>query len=273
MEFLSEYGVALALLLIAGAFAGLLAGLLGVGGGVVLVPAFFYIFASLGYEFEGLMQICLASSLATIIVTSALSVKSHNEKGTVLWDVLKTWAIPIGIGAFAGMIAASYLRSDMLVIIFGVLALIIAGVMGFGINWQPIKDDMPTGATRVGLASGTGFLSTLMGIGGGSIATPIMLLHGVPIHKAISTSAGFGALIAVPAVIGFLVFARYPAAPPGTIGAVNVPAVLCILVVSMFTTPIGARLTHRIDTKPLKKLFAVFLAVVALNMLRRAVFG
>ncbi|MEM9715075.1 MAG: sulfite exporter TauE/SafE family protein [Pseudomonadota bacterium] len=273
MELTSDLILALVMLLVAGAFAGLLAGLLGVGGGVVLVPAFYYIFTSLGYDFEGLMQICLASSLATIIVTSVMSVNSHNKKGTVRWDVLQTWALPVAIGAVAGMLATNVLRNDMLTIIFAVLALIIAGIMGLGVNWKPVRDEIPTGLPRAGYALGTGFLSTLMGIGGGSITTPIMMLHNVPIHKAISTSAGFGFIIAVPAVFGFLLTSTAAEAPPFTVGAVNIPAVVCILLVSVFTTPIGARLTHTIDTKPLKRLFGVFLAIVALNMMRRAIFG
>ena len=273
MEFTNDLILALVLLLIAGAFAGLLAGLLGVGGGVVLVPAFYYIFTSLGYDFEGLMQICLASSLATIIVTSVMSVNAHNKKGTVRWDVLQTWAIPVAIGAIAGMLATNVLRNDVLTIIFAVLALIIAAIMGLGVNWKPIKEDMPNGLPRAGFGLGTGFLSTLMGIGGGSIATPFMVLHSVPIHNAISTSAGFGFIIAVPAVIGFLLTGAAAEAPPLTVGAVNIPAVAIILIVSVFTTPIGANLTHKIDTKPLKRIFGIFLAVVALNMARRAIFG
>ena len=273
MELNSDLILALALLLIAGTLAGLLAGLLGVGGGVVLVPAFYHIFTSLGYEFEGLMQICLASSLATIIVTSVMSVNSHDKKGTVRWDVLQTWAVPVAIGAVAGMLATNVLRNDVLTIIFAFLALIIAGIMGIGVNWKPIKDEMPKGISRAGYGLGTGFLSTLMGIGGGSIATPIMVLHNIPVHNAISTSAGFGFIIAVPAVIGFLLTSTEAEAPPLTIGAVNIPAVVCILPVSILTTPAGAGLTHKIDTKPLKRIFGIFLAVVALNMARRAIFG
>ncbi|MEO1563973.1 MAG: sulfite exporter TauE/SafE family protein [Pseudomonadota bacterium] len=273
MEFGPDLILAITLLAIAGATAGLLAGLLGVGGGMVLVPAFFYIFTTLGFEFDGLMQVCLATSLATIIVTALLSVRSHHSHGTVEWTILKRWAIPVGIGALLGMLATGALRNDALIIIFAILALALAAVMGLGVNWKPIRSEMPRGLPRAAMGLGTGFLSTLMGIGGGSIATPIMLLHGVSIHRAISTAAGFGFLIAVPAVIGFLAIPTNPMAPPGTIGAVNIPAALAVLAVSVFTTPIGAHLTHRINTQRLKKVFAIFLALVALNMMRRAVFG
>ncbi|MEO0342227.1 MAG: sulfite exporter TauE/SafE family protein [Pseudomonadota bacterium] len=263
----------LGLLLAAGAISGLLAGLLGVGGGMVLVPAFFYIFVSLGHEFEGVMQVCLASSLATIIVTSSLSVFTHHRNGTVLWSILQSWALPVGLGAIAGMLTANSLRNDALIVIFAVLALGLSALMTFGGAFKPKEVEMPKGLKRLGFGLGTGFLSTLMGIGGGSIATPIMLVHGVSIHKAISTAAGFGFIIAVPAVAGFLLSPTSPEAPIGTIGAVNLPAVLIVLSASILTTPYGAKLTHRIDTKRLKRVFGLFLALVALNMMRRAFLG
>ncbi|MDG1068531.1 MAG: sulfite exporter TauE/SafE family protein, partial [Sulfitobacter sp.] len=125
------------MLMVIGAFAGVLAGLLGVGGGIVLVPAFFYAFQTLGYDGPQLMQMCLATSLATIIVTSVRSVLSHNKKGAVDWDILRTWAPGIVIGAVVGMFVVSGLRSTTLQGIFGVLALIVGLYMGFGrAHWR-----------------------------------------------------------------------------------------------------------------------------------------
>ncbi len=257
------------LLLVIGGFAGVLAGLLGVGGGIVLVPAFFYTFSTLGYGSDQLMQVCLATSLATIIVTSIRSVLSHNKKGAVEWGILRSWAPGIVFGAVIGVLVASGLRSTVLQGIFGVLGLIVGGYLGFGRAEWRLAEEMPKGVKRAILSPILGFLSVLMGIGGGSFGVPTMTLHGRPIHKAVATAAGFGVIIAVPSVIGFL-FVNINVAPPWTIGAVNIPAFLLIITMTMITTPYGVKIAHAMDPKPLKRVFAVFLTLVALNMLRKA---
>lgn len=267
--------IQMGLLLIAiGAFAGVLAGLLGVGGGIVLVPAFFYAFQTLGYGGDQLMQMCLATSLATIIVTSMRSVMAHNKKGAVDWDVLKSWAPGIVVGAVVGMFVVSGLRSSTLQGIFGVLALIVGLYMGFGRAEWRLGQAMPRGATRAALSPAVGFLSVLMGIGGGSFGVPLMSLYNTPIHRAVATAAGFGVVIAVPSVIGFLFVTLDPATrPPLTIGAVNLVAFVLVIAMTLITAPIGARLAHAMDPKPLKRVFAVFLVLVALNMLRKVLLG
>ena len=261
------------MLLIIGAFAGVLAGLLGVGGGIVLVPAFFYAFQTLGYDGPQLMQICLATSLATIIVTSVRSVLSHNKKGAVDWQILRSWAPGIVVGAVIGMAVVAQLRSNTLQMIFGGLALIVGLYMGLGRAGWRLGQAMPTGGMRAVLSPGVGFLSVLMGIGGGSFGVPLMSLYNTPIHRAVATAAGFGVLIAVPAVIGFVFVNIEQAAPPWTIGAVNLIAFGIIIAMTLITTPWGVRLAHAMDAKPLKRVFGVFLIFVALNMLRRAIWG
>lgn len=261
----------LALLLVTGAVAGVLAGLLGVGGGIVLVPAFFYVFGALGFDGPQLMQMCLATSLATIIVTSVRSVLSHNKKGAVDWEILRTWAPGIVIGAALGMLTAASLRSGTLQLIFGILALIVGLYMAFGRSSWRLAEDMPSGAKRMTFSPLLGFMSVLMGIGGGSFGVPFMSLHGVVIHRAVATAAGFGVVIAVPAVIGFLFVHIDPAAkPPFTIGAVNMVAFFVVIAMTLLTAPLGVKLAHAMDAKPLKKAFGVFLTFVALNMLRKA---
>ncbi|CUK02294.1 sulfite exporter TauE/SafE family protein [Shimia thalassica] len=269
-EFSAIWPMALMLMAIGG-FAGVLAGLLGVGGGIVLVPAFFYAFASLGYEGPQLMQVCLATSLATIIVTSIRSVLSHNKKGAVDWDILKTWAPGIAIGAILGMMVASSLRSTTLQGIFGCLAIVIGLYMGFGRSEWRLGQAMPKGILRAVLSPVVGFLSVLMGIGGGSFGVPLMSLYNTPIHRAVATAAGFGVIIAVPSVAGFLLVEIDPATrPPFTVGAVNVPAFLLVIAMTLTTAPLGVKLAHAMDPKPLKRVFAVFLTLVAVNMLRKA---
>ena len=264
----------LAFLLAIGAFAGVLAGLLGVGGGIVLVPAFFYSFQVLGYEGEQLMQVCLATSLATIVVTSVRSVMSHNKKGAVDWEILRSWAPGIAIGSIIGVSVAAQLRSDMLQAIFGVLAMIIGVYMGLGKSEWRLAPEMPKGGRRAIMSPVVGFLSVLMGIGGGSFGVPLMTLHNVAIHRAVATAAGFGLVIAVPGVLGFLLVTVEPASrPPYTIGAVNLVAFAIIVAMTMITAPIGANLAHRMDPKPLKRVFGLFLTLVALNMLYRSMGG
>ncbi|MDO6722034.1 sulfite exporter TauE/SafE family protein [Celeribacter halophilus] len=264
----------IALIVAIGAFAGILAGLLGVGGGIVLVPAFFYNFAALGYESPQLMQICLATSLATIIVTSIRSVLSHHKKGAVEWSILKSFGPGIVAGALIGVLVASSLRSATLQVIFGIVAIVIGLYLAFGnASWR-LGVAMPKGIMRAIISPLIGFLSVLMGIGGGSFGVPTMTLYGVPIHRAVATAAGFGAIIAIPSVIGFL-FVNLPAevTPPLTIGAVNIPVFLVVISMTLFTAPLGAKIAHAMNPKPLKRVFGGFLILVALNMLRKALMG
>lgn len=254
-----------------GALAGVLAGLLGVGGGIVLVPAYFYAFQTLGYDGPQLMQMCLATSLATIIITSLRSVMSHNKKGAVDWEILRSWGPGIVIGAVLGMLVAASLRSTTLQGVFGGLALIIGLYMGLGRSEWRLGQQMPRGGARAVLSPMMGFLSVLMGIGGGSFGVPLMSLFNTPIHRAVATAAGFGVIIAVPSVIGFLMLPIDPSQrPPFTIGAVNMVAFGITIAMTLITAPFGVRLAHAMDPKPLKRVFAVFLTLVALNMLRKA---
>ncbi|WP_281968341.1 sulfite exporter TauE/SafE family protein [Roseovarius nanhaiticus] len=260
------------MLLAIGAFAGVLAGLLGVGGGIILVPAFFYAFTTLGYGGPQLMQVCLATSLATIIVTSVRSVLAHHRRGAVDWDILRRWAPGIALGAVLGVVVAAGLRSATLQGIFGILAFAVGIYMTFGRAHWRLGAAMPGGWRRALVSPIVGFLSVLMGIGGGSFGVPLMSLHAVPIHRAVATAAGFGAAIAVPSVIGFLMLnVGAEGRPPFTLGAVNGPAFLIVIAMTLITAPLGARLAHAMDPKPLKRVFGVFLTLIALNMLRKAV--
>jgi len=264
----------LLLLLAIGAFAGVVAGLLGVGGGIILVPAFYFTFSSLGYHSPQLMQISLATSLATIIFTSVRSVLSHNRKSAVDWGILKSWGLGIALGAVAGMLATKGLRSNFLMGVFGFLGLAIGLYLAFGRGHWRLGTQMPRGVARALVSPLVGFLSVLMGIGGGSFGVPLMSLYSVPIHRAVATAAGFGVIIALPAVIGFLLTGTpLEGRPPFMLGQVNVAAFLVVISMTLLTAPLGVRLAHAMDPKPLKRLFAVFIMVMALNMLRKAFGG
>lgn len=269
MPGLSELVPMMLMLAAVGAFAGMIAGLLGVGGGIILVPAFYYVFGHLGFGGPSLMQVSLATSLATIVVTSARSLAAHARRGAVDGSILRGWAAGIALGALVAVPVVAQLPTATLQAIFGMLALGVAAYLGFGrADWR-IAPGMPEGPRRWLLAPLVGFLSVLMGIGGGSFGVPLMTLHGVAIHRAVATAAGFGMLIAVPSVVLFLLT---PAAspPPWTVGSVNLPAFAVIVAMTVLTAPLGARLAHALDPAPLRRLFAAFLAVVALNMLRKA---
>lgn len=255
-------------LLVIGAFAGVVGGLLGVGGGIVLTPAFFYAFSHLGYGGDQLMQVCVATSMATIVVTSLRSLSSHNRKGAVDWDVLKTWGPALVIGAAVGTFVAGKVSSMTLQAIFGGLAGLAGLWMAFSRDSWRLGNAMPGQPVRSLLAGTVGFFSAMMGIGGGTFGVPLMTLYALPIHRAVATASGFGALIAVPAVLGFL-FLPVENAPPYTVGAVNLPAFLVVIGTTLLTTPLGVRLAHAMNPKPLKRAFAVFLTLVALNMLRK----
>jgi uncharacterized protein len=260
----------MAVLLVAiGLVAGLIAGLLGVGGGIVLVPAFFYAFTALGYSGPNLMQVCLGTSLATIVVTSWKSVSMHHRRGAVDWDILRAWAPWIAAGVVVGTFVASGLRSVALQAIFGVLGVTVGLYMAFGRAHWRLGAAMPGGLRRWIMAPVLGFLSVLMGIGGGSFGVPLMSLYSVPIHRAVATASGFGMVIAVPSVVGFLLM-QPVAPPPLTFGAINLPAFLLVIGTTYLSTPWGVKLAHAMDPKPLKRVFAVFITLMAANMLRKA---
>ncbi|MGP6085408.1 sulfite exporter TauE/SafE family protein [Antarctobacter jejuensis] len=259
----------LGVLLAAAAFAGVLAGLFGVGGGIILVPAYYYVFTTMGQDETQLMQVCLATSLASIIVTSTRSVLAHNKRGAVDWEILRTWAPGIALGALVGVLVAARLRSDTLALIFSVLAFIVGFYLLLGRPHWRIAPQMPGGITRAGLSPTMGFLSVLMGIGGGSFGVPLMTLYSVPMHRAVATAAGFGLLIALPSVAAFL-FVDIPDEPPWTLGAVNGPAFLATVCMTFITAPLGARLAHALPALLLRRIFAGFILLVAVNMLREA---
>jgi uncharacterized protein len=257
-----------------GAIAGVIAGLLGVGGGIVLVPAFLYAFTAIGYDGPQIMQVCLATSLATIVFTSQRSVRAHARKGAVDTSILRGWGPGIAIGAVVGVAVAGGMKSTALMFIFGVLGTLVGLYLAFGRDSWRLGVHLPTGVGRAVTAPVIGFLSVLMGIGGGSFGVPMMRLYGVPIHRAVGTASGFGLMIAIPSVIGFLLQGwGSPDLPPWTVGLVNVPAFVVVIGVTMITTTWGVRLAHWMDPRPLKLAFAAFIMLMALNMLRKALMG
>lgn len=266
---MSDWALMGAVLLAVGAVVGLLAGLLGVGGGVVLVPAFAAVLAATGHDGPDMMRICLATSLSTIFVTSIRSTLAHHRKGAVDWAVLRGWGPWIGLGAVLGALLVAQLETRHLRIIFAALVPGFAAYMAFGNPDWRLGARLPRGALRVALAFPIGLIGVLLGIGGGVLGVGSMTLYGQPLRRAVATASGFGAVIAAPSVLMFL---SLPAdsAPPGTIGSVNLPIFAITVAMTMTTAPLGAALAHRVNAGLLRRIFAGFLVLVALNMLRGA---
>ncbi len=261
----------LALLLGIGALTGILAGLMGVGGGIVLVPGFFYAFTYLGYGGPELMRICLATSLATILVTSGRAVMGHHRRDAVDWELLRGWAPWVVAGALLGVAVVAQLASGTLQILFGTLGVLVGLQMAFGRPHWRLGHSLPAGRTRAGLAGGVGLISVLLGVGGGGMAVTVLTLFGMAMHRAVGTAAGFGLIIAVPSVTLFLLIPTDPAlSPPFTVGAVNLAAFAVIVSMTLLTTPLGVRIAHALDPVMLRRAFAVFIILLAGNMLRRA---
>jgi len=258
-------------LVAAGLLAGFVGGLFGIGGGVVVVPAIFLILTALEVDESVRMHVAVGTSLSTIIATSWRSLTAHRQAGAVDFGVLKMWGPWIMLGAVAGSAVAGFASTEALLMVFGFGLLLIAAQMGFGATHWRLFRDLPHGIWRVVTAAGIGLFSALMGIGGGAFGVTVMTLSGRPIHRAVATASGFGAAIALPATLGYVIagWGRV-GLPPWSLGFVNLPGFIVLAALTAITAPIGARLAHRLPQEQLKRAFAVLLALVALNMLRQA---
>lgn len=258
-------------LVAAGLFAGFVGGLFGIGGGAVVVPALYLLFSALGVDEEVRMHVAIGTSLSTIVATSWRSLTAHRQAGAVDFDVLKTWGPWIMLGAIAGAAVAGLASTEALLLVFGFGLLLIALQMGFGSPHWRLFRELPRGLWRVSIAGGIGLFSALMGIGGGAFGVTVLTLSGRPIHRAVATASGFGAAIALPAALGYAVAGwGRDGLPPWSLGFVSLPGFFIVAALTAITAPIGARLAHRLPQLSLKRAFAVFLAIVALNMLREA---
>jgi len=254
-------------LLLTGCFSGFLAGLLGVGGGIVVVPVLFQIFTSLDVADAVRMHLAVGTSLATIIVTSLASVRAHWRRGAVDLDLLRRWGPGIFVGVVAGTIVAGFVDGAVLTAVFAVVALVVALNMALARPSFRLAERVPHGLAATPIPLGIGFVSTLMGIGGGTLSVPILSLCGYPIHRAVGTASAVGFIIGVPGAIGFVIGGWGEAGlPPGSLGYVSLIGLGLILPTSMLFAPLGARAAHALPVRGLKRVFAFFLAVTAIRM-------
>ncbi|MDJ0920035.1 MAG: sulfite exporter TauE/SafE family protein [Henriciella sp.] len=260
-------------LMAAGLAAGFVAGLFGIGGGFVVVPALLLVFSFFGVDAEVLTHVAIGTSLGTIIVTSSRSVHAHHKRGAVDFQIIKDWAPWLVLGVLGGIILAQYMDGRSLKWVFSI------GVFFMGLHFMmpvlrdvKVADQMPTGLTKVGLASFLGGFSALLGIGGGTIAVLTMTMCGRPIHQAVATAAGFGVIIAVPGAIGFAALGMgAEALPLGSFGYVNVIAVAAISAMTFITAPLGARAAHSLNGPALKRVFGVYLIATSAIVLWNAI--
>lgn len=255
-------------LLATGVVAGLLAGLLGVGGGIVIVPVLYYLFQTFDVSAVSAIMIATATSLATIVPTSVSSIRAHNKNGNVDWVLLKWFAPFIVFGVVGGSFLATSVGGPWLTALFGGIATLSALNMLFRANAIPLAQSLPskTGQGVIGVCIGG--LSAMIGIGGGTLTVPTLSAFNYPTHKAVGTAAAIGLLIAFPGVVTMLMLGTTPSdAPFGNVGLVNWLGFLFIVPLTVFFSPIGARLGKKLDSVMLKKIFAVVLVFTGVRML------
>lgn len=260
-----------AAVLAAGLAGGLIAGLFGVGGGTVLVPALFYAFSVLGLGGESNLHVAIGTSLLTIVATSWRSLAAHRAHGAVDEQVLKTWTPWVGIGALVGAGIAGLASMEGLAIVYGACLGLVAIQLGLLPETVTIRKDLPTGWGRRGIGGLIGMLSAMMGVGGGSFGGMLMTLCGRPIHQAVATASGFGLVIGAAATVGFVVFGLgAEGRPPLSLGYVNVPAAVALGLLTATVAPVGARLAHRLNRKVLRKAFGAYLLLTAISVVAKA---
>lgn len=254
-----------------GALGGLLAGLLGVGGGIVIVPVLDAALELAGVPSSAALHIAVATSMATIIPTSVSSSRSHAKRGSVDFALMKRWSVPIVLGSLAGSLAAARMDARILAAVFGCVALAAALKMLLPLDHVVLRRTIPGGIGGAIIPATIGAVSAMMGIGGGTLSVPTMTLCGEPVHKAVGTAALTGLWISVPATAGFLLSPAADAAGmPLTIGYVSLLGFAIIAPVSWAIAPLGVRLAHSLDRRRLSASFGVFLTLVAARMLYRA---
>lgn len=250
----------------AGALAGFLAGLFGIGGGAILVPVFYQVFGLVGIDEAVRMHVAIGSSLAIIVPTSLRSFLAHRQRGAVDMALLRGWllAVPLGVLLAAAVVAAA--SGAALRLIFASIAMLVALRMLLNRESWRLGKDIPGNPWRALTGMVIGLLSALMGIGGGVLNSTFMTLYGRPVHQAMATSAGVGVLISVPGLIGY-VLAGWGAKglPPLSSGYVNWVAVALIIPVTYVAAPLGVRAAHALSRRQLEIGFGIFLLLIAMR--------
>lgn len=263
----SDFYILIGVLALAGCGSGFLAGMLGVGGGIVVVPALFYVLAAFDVPLDLRMHIAVGTSLGSIIPTSIISLRAHNKRGAVDWPLFRQWTPWVALGVILGSTIASDVRGATLTIIFAVMSLIVALYLAIGRSDFHFSDKLPETPIRQAICLFIGGVSAMMGIGGGSLSVPALTLCSYPIRRAVGTASALGLIIAVPGTLAFIVTGFDEGGLPfGSFGYVNLIAVLALVPSSLIFAPIGARVAHTIPHLVLRRCFAGFLLITSLRM-------
>ncbi|ODT70077.1 MAG: hypothetical protein ABS75_14355 [Pelagibacterium sp. SCN 63-23] len=257
-----------------GIVSGVAAGLLGIGGGAVIVPALSNALLLMGYNAEIVQHVAVGTSLAIIIPTGIMSARAHHKRGALDMNVFWLWAPFIVVGTFVGGLMAGWYSGDVLRIVFAAMAFIIAANIVFGFQTRLMGHLKGSSLTHRISGFVVGYLSSLMGIGGGSLTVPTLVAFGESMHKAVGTSAAIGVAIALSGTAGFIISGwGAENLPPLSLGYINLVALVLVAVLAALCAPFGAALAHRLDQKTLKYVFATFLVAVGLNMLWKVLAG
>jgi uncharacterized protein len=251
-------------LAVAGVFAGILAGLFGIGGGTVLVPAFYQVFGAINVPEDVRMHLALGSSMAIVVSTSIRSYTSHQKRGTPDTELLRSWLWAVPLGVLVAALIVSSISSFGLRFVFALVSVAVGLKLIFNRDSWRLGDRLPGNPARFIVGSFIGLVSTLMGIGGGVLNNTFMTLFGRPMHQAVGTSAGVGVLIAIPGLLGYL-WAGWgkEGLPPFSTGFVNWMTVLLIIPLTLIVTPYGVRLAHALSKRTLERAFGIYMLVVA----------
>lgn len=251
----------------AGALAGLLAGMFGVGGGAIMVPILYQLFVVLDVPADIRMHLAAGTSLAVIIPTSLRSFFGHRAKGAVDMDVLRGWAIPVVLGVIGGTLIAAHVSSSVLRAVFAVVCALNALKLFIGRDEWRISDHLPAPFAMKLYGILIGILSTLMGVGGGIFGNMILTLYGKSLKAAAATSSGLGVLISIPAMLGFMM-AGWPdmaRLPDYSLGYVSLISAALIAPTSVLAAPMGVKLAHKVSKRTQEVAFAVFLSAIAIR--------
>lgn len=249
-----------------GAVAGLCAGLLGVGGGLLIVPMLALIFEHAGFGTEYGMHLALGTSMAVIVFTSISSMLSHHRHGAVRWDLVQAFSPGLVAGTFAGAWCAQWLDARFLAVFFVVFVYYSSARLLFG---KPPHPDhaLPGRGALLAAGAGIGVVSSLVAIGGATLATPYMIRRNVPVHTAIGTSSAIGLPVAAAGALGYMLAGQGQTLPAGSLGFVYLPALLGVALTTVLFAPLGARLAHRLPPARLRMAFAILLLLLATRML------
>jgi uncharacterized membrane protein YfcA len=249
-----------------GLLVGFVAGLLGVGGGLIIVPVLIVMLHAQGLAAGMEPQLALGTSLASILFTSLSSVRAHHRHGAVEWPLVRRIAPGIVLGTLAGAMLAARMPANALQLFF--VAFLLYAAIQMWLDFKPAPHRGLTGRAGTTLAGSLiGAVSSWVGIGGGTLSVPFMLWHNMPLHRAIATSAAIGFPIALAGATGYVAGGwDIDGLPPGSAGFVYLPALAGIVLGSVLTAPLGARTAHRLPVRPLKRVFALLLFLLALHM-------